>query len=469
MHTVQPAKPNGRHDVTRRRLLQVGTIGALGLSLPAMLQARAALSPVLLRGFGRARRCLLLFLTGGPPQLDTFDLKPDAPVEVRGELRPIATRVPGIQVSELCPRLAQQAERFCILRSVTHTDTVHTSAGYTMLTGLPHARLNDPGGASSIRPTANDHPHLGSLLAWVRPPRRGVPTFAALPEIIKDAAVNEFPGQGGGLLGKGFDPFRIEAGPEGFLLPDMVLPEDMSPRRFGRRRGLLEQLDAPDSNPGNGPSQPAQGDLERFYQQAFDLIGSTAVRRAFDLEREPGPLRAAYGPHRFGQSCLLARRLLEAGVALVSVYWHYEGPDDSPVWDTHQNNFPHLRNRLLPPADQAVAALLDDLSARGLLADTLVICLGEFGRSPKVNKHGGRDHWPHVQSVLLAGAGVPAGSVHGASDKHGGYPIDSPVSPADLAATLLHLLGVRPDLELHDRTGRPLPACPGQPVRALLG
>jgi len=240
----------------------------------------------------------------------------------------------------------------------------------------------------------------------------------------------------------------------------------MSADRLNERRRLLERYRG-DGRPLE--RQPALADLDRFAQQAFDLIGSAGLRRAFELEREPDRLRAAYGPHRFGQGCLLARRLLEAGVALVTVYWHYEGPEDSPVWDTHQNNFPHLRDRLLPPTDQAVACLLEDLAARGLLADTLVICMGEFGRSPKINRNGGRDHWPHEQAVLLAGAGIPGGSVCGASDKHGAYPADNPVSPANLAATILHLLGVPLSLELHDRTGRPVPACAGKPVRALLG
>jgi hypothetical protein len=463
MPTLQGATHRLWDRVTRRGFLRVGTLGTLGLSLPALLRAGAP-GPAPGSAFGRARRCVLLFLTGGPPHLDTFDLKPDAPAEVRGEFRPIATCVPGLRVGELCPRLAGQADKFCVLRAVTHTDTVHTSAGYTMLTGVPHPLLNSPGGAASVRPTGNDRPHLGSLLARVRPARGGVPAFAALPEVIKDAAVNEFPGQGGGLLGRVYDPFRIEGGPDGFRPPDVVPPADVSADRLAGRRNLLEEF----RRAGGEGERLATGDLDRFYQRAFDLIGSAAVRRAFELEREPDRLRTAYGSHRFGQGCLLARRLLEAGVALVTVYWHYEGPDDSPVWDTHQNNFPHLRRRLLPPADQAIACLLEDLAARGLLADTLVVCLGEFGRSPKVNKNGGRDHWPHVQSVLLAGAGLAGSRVYGASDRWGAYPADGAVTPADLAATILHLLGVRPDLELHDRTGQPLTACRGEPVRALL-
>ena len=459
MLTLLEPEPRLWNQLSRRAFLQVGAIGSLGLTLPGLLRAGSARhSPR--AAFGRAQRCILLFLTGGPPQLDTFDLKPDAPAEIRGELRPIATCVPGIRIGELCPRLARQANKFCILRAVTHTDTVHTSAGYTMLTGFPHPQLNAPGGAANVRPTANDHPHLGSLLASVRPTQGSSPPFAALPEVIKDAGVNEFPGQGGGFLGRAHDPFRIEGGKDGFRLPDMVLPDDVSVDRLNDRHLFLAQLQR---TPRLIEESPAWGDLERFQEQAFDLIRAPGVRRAFALERESDRLRTAYGSHRFGQGCLLARRLLEAGVALVTVYWHYEGPDDSPVWDTHQNHFAHLRERLVPPADRAVACLLEDLTARGLLADTLVICMGEFGRSPKINKHGGRDHWPHVQSVLMAGAGIPGGSVYGASDRSGAYPAEGPVSPADLAATILHMLGVPAGMQLHNRAGQPVPACAGRP------
>jgi hypothetical protein len=197
------------------------------------------------------------------------------------------------------------------------------------------------------------------------------------------------------------------------------------------------------------------------------LIGSSAVRQAFQLDREPERVRAAYGRHLFGQGCLLARRLLEAGVALVTVYWHYEGPNDSPVWDTHANNFPHLRQRLMLPTDQALASLLEDLAGHGLLDETLVVCLGEFGRSPRINANGGREHWPFVQSIVLAGAGIPGGSVYGASDRIGAWPADKPVTPPDLFATFLHLLGVRPEMELHDRSGRPVRVCEGTPLRGL--
>jgi hypothetical protein len=452
-------------SVSRRDVLRVGALGAIELALPTLLRA-AERPPEAPTSFGRAKRCLLLFLTGGPPQHDTWDLKPAAPAEIRGELKPISTSLTGVQISELFPRLARLAHKFCIVRSVTHRDTVHTSAGYAMLTGMAHLKANAKS-AQDIQPTPNDHPHLGSLLAKVRPSRDGVPMFASLPEIIKDAGVNEFPGQGAGFLGAAYEPFRIQrsAAAGGLQLPDIFLPEGMTASRLLDRRLLLDRFDR---SLVAAERSTAIADLDGYYERAFRLIGSRAARDAFQLDRETQATREAYGNHLFGQGCLLARRLIEADVGLVTVYWHYEGPDDSPVWDTHWNNYPHLRNRLMPPTDQAFAALLTDLDQRGLLDDTLVVCMGEFGRTPKINKFGGRDHWPAVQSIVLAGAGIRPGSVYGSSDGTGAYPASNPVAPADLAATILHLLGVPSDLELQDRTGRPLQACAGHVIRGLL-
>ena len=413
---------------------------------------------------GRAKRCILLFLTGGPPQHDTFDPKPDAPAEIRGELAPIATNIAGIHVSELFPKLAQQADKYCIVRSVSHRDPAHTSAGYTMLTGLVHPKAGKEGAGMAL-PAPEDHPHVGSLLALHRQGRDGPPPFISLPEVIKDAAVNEFPGQGGGFLGKAFDPLRIDANPQrtAFQPPALVLPADVTGQRLADRSLLRGQIN--DLVRGT----EAVRDLDGHYQRALSLLASSSLGSAFALEQEPQKLRDGYGPHLFGQGCLLARRLIEAGVELVTVYWHYEGPEDSPVWDTHGNNFPHLRQRLAPPTDQAASALLADLHARGLLDETLVIVMGEFGRTPKVNGLGGRDHWPHVQSILLAGAGIPGGTVYGASDKQGAYPAETPVAPADVIATLYHCLGIPTDLELRDRLNRPFQLVPwGAPIRELL-
>lgn len=459
-----PASPRKLCDGSSRRdFLLAGVIGGLGLSLPALLRAAGA-PPGTDHSFGRAKRCLLLFLTGGPPHLDTWDMKPHAPAEVRGELKPISTNVPDIQISELFPKLAGHADKFCLLRSLTHQDTVHTSAGYAVLTGHPFPR--QVATATDVRPEANDHPHLGAVLSRVRGPRGGLPPFVALPEIIKDAAVNEFPGQSAGFLGTRHNPLLVEAdeAKTGFRLPDIFLAPGVTAARLGDRRRLLAELGEQFRAAERGGRLDA---LDEHRQLAFDLIRSRSAQQAFQLDREPPRIREAYGPHLFGQGCLLARRLIEAGVSLVTVYWHYEGPDDSPVWDTHANNFPHLRNRLAPPTDVALAALLTDLAERGLLEDTLLVCLGEFGRSPHVNPQGGREHWPQCQSVLLAGAGIRGGGTYGASDRIGNLPADLPVSPGDLAATLLHLLGVPAHLELSDLTDRPHRARAGEVVRGL--
>ncbi|MCI0357803.1 MAG: DUF1501 domain-containing protein [Planctomycetaceae bacterium] len=373
--------------------------------------------------------------------------------------------MPGVAIGELFPKLARQASRLCVVRSVTHNDRVHTSAGYTMLTGRPHPAAN----AESVgpRPSPTDFPHWGSVLALAQPRGAGVPVFAALPEVIKDANVNEIPGQGAGFIGRQFDPFRISGNPQTgeFRPPDIVLPADITPARLAERRLLADRLDAAYRR---AYAHAATGDLDVYRSQALDLLSHPGVRQAFALDREQRAIRDTYGAHLFGQGCLLARRLLQAGVRLVTVYWHYEGPDDSPVWDTHENNFPHLRNRLAPPTDQAVSALLDDLAAHGLLEETLVIVVGEFGRSPKINSKGGREHWPQVQSVLLAGAGIRAGSVYGSSDNQGGLPDELPVSPADLTATFLHLVGVPLATDMVDPTGRPFLASEGHLVSGLL-
>jgi hypothetical protein len=453
------------NGIARRDFLHLGMLGTFGLSLPTLLRASQTNSSSGAATFGKARRCLLLFLTGGPPQMDTWDMKPQAPERIRGEFKPIATNVPGIQISELFPNLARQVDKLCIVRSVTHPDRTHTSAGYTMLTGVPHPQANARS-ASNIRPTPHDHPHIGALLASVRSSKSSVPVFASLPEVIRDAGVNTYPGLDGGFLGNQFSPFRIEADAQRsrFLLPDIFLPHGMTAKQLQDRRVLFDQLDR--------RLKRAEGtavkDMDAWYQKAFDVMRSPAVQEAFALEREPDRVRQRYGSHLFGQGCVLGRRLLEAGVGLVAVYWHYEGPDDSPVWDTHWNNFPHLRQRLMPPTDSAFAALLSDLQQRGLLEDTLVVCMGEFGRTPLINNKGGRDHWSAVQSVVFAGAGIRGGSVYGASDRDGAYPKEKPVTPADVTATILHLLGIPDDLEIRDRTGRPVRACQGEVIAGVL-
>ncbi len=448
--------------ISRRDFLTVGALGALSLSG----RVAAAVPGNPLGGFGRAKRCLLLFLTGGPPQHDTWDMKPQAPAEIRGELQPIATNVPGMQICELFPRLAKLADKYCIVRSVTHGDTVHTSAGYTMLTGVIHPKANSPS-ATSIQRTPDDFPHLGAVLTKHRNARELVPTAVSLPEYIRDAGVNDFPGQDAGFLGKAYSPLLVEADQDQQIRPPaLILPPDITAQRLEERNFLRTRLSATLASAES--KTPASQDMEVWQSRALTLLQAPHFRAAFEVDREPEALRQSYGQHLFGKGCLLARRLLEAGVSLVTVYWHYEGPEDSPVWDSHWNNFKHLRERLMPPTDQAFAALLTDLEQRGLLADTLVVCLGEFGRTPRINKMAGRDHWPHVQSIVLAGAGMAGGTTFGSSDSQGAYPRDNPVTPADLAATILHLVGVPPELAFQDRLGRPLSAYHGTPVGGLI-
>ena len=333
--------------LSRRTLLSVGSLAGCSALWPGALRGE----PVSAQGssFGRARHCILLFLTGGPPQHDTWDPKPQATDAIRGETTAIETNVPGIRFGHLFPQMANCADRLCVVRSVTHSDTVHTSAGYTLLTGVPHPAPNNPMGAKTVGPSPEDHPHLGALLASVRPSRDGVPVFVSLPEVIKDAAVNEFPGQSAGFMGRRYDPLQIEydAHSGRLQLQDLMPPAGVAATRLERRRALLDEFDLWRSH---GDRAAALSEFDIFRERAFSLLSSRTVRAALDQEAEPADVRERYGSHLFGQGCLLARRLVEAGVSLVTVYWHYEGPDDSPVWDTHWNNFSHLRNRLAPPA-----------------------------------------------------------------------------------------------------------------------
>jgi hypothetical protein len=449
--------------LTRREWLHVGGLGLFGLSLPALLESRQAHAASAGRTFGKAKACIVLFLLGGPPQHETWDPKPDAPVEIRGDLRPIASSLPGLHVGELMPRVARLAHRLCVLRAVATDDNAHSSSGYWMLTGTPHQPTN----AENVRPGApNDWPCFGAVVRHLRGDRGGLPGAVRLPEHIWNTGMIPWPGQDAGFLGRGADPWLLFCDPSqpGFRVPGLDLPAEVPPLRFSARASLLDQvnrhLDAAD-----------RGGVARAYdgqeRQAFDLLRSAKARQAFDLDREAPAVRDRYGMHRFGQSVLLARRLVEAGVSLVQVNWTREkgGSDVNPVWDTHTQNTQRLKTALMPPMDLAYSALLEDLEARGLLDETLVVWMGEFGRSPKLNPAGGRDHWGHVFSVALAGGGVRGGVVHGASDRIGGHPREGRVTPQDLTATLFHCLGLDPETQVRDRLGRPVPISRGEVIR----
>jgi hypothetical protein len=457
--------------LTRREWLRAGSLGLFGLSLPSLLQARTAQAASIGKGqpFGQAKACIVLFLMGGPPQHETWDPKPEAPAEIRGDLRPIRSAVPGLWVGELMPRVARVADKCCVLRAVSTNDNAHSSSGYWMLTGYPHQPIN----VENSKPGApNNWPCIGAMIRKLRQADgsrvRDLPDAITLPEHIWNTGGITWPGQDAGFLGRAADPWLLTCDPSraDFQVPELGLPGEVPPLRLRGRQSLLDQVNR------HLDTLDRTGSLSRYdslTQQAFDLLRSPKARQAFDLRHEPPAVRDHYGRNRFGQSVLLARRLVEAGVALVQVNWTrtQEDSDTNPVWDTHAKNSERLRTALMPPMDQAYAALLDDLSDRGLLNETLVVWMGEFGRTPKINAAGGRDHWGHVFSVALAGGGVRGGQVHGASDRIGAYPKDGLVRPQDLTATIFHCLGYSPDSEFRDALGRPLVLSRGDVIRQV--
>ncbi|MFO0907065.1 MAG: DUF1501 domain-containing protein [Isosphaeraceae bacterium] len=441
----------------RREVLRAGGLGVLGL---AGLDATAlAATPR-----GRPRSCIVLFLMGGPPQHSSWDPKPDAPAQVRGDFGPIATNVPGIAICELWKESAKVADKLCILRAVSTGDNAHSSSGYYMLTGRPHAPMN----FENANPGApNDAPVLGALLGQFAtdPGRTPLPPAITLPHRIFNTDGSVWPGQDAGFLGRARDPWLLNAKltPAGYRIQELELPAELDPGRLAGRRGLLDQL-----------ARRLEGmDTSAFDAQArraFDLVASSAARRAFRLDEESEATRERYGKTPFGQSTLAARRLVEAGVQLVQVNW-YRGPDEppsNPCWDSHVKESERLKTALVPSADRALAALVGDLAERGRLDDTLVVCMAEFGRTPRLDGNGGRGHWGSVFSVVLAGGGVRGGQVFGASDKIGAYPKEGRVRPEDLLATLVHCLGYDPAAEYLDPLGRPHTLSRGQVLQAIL-
>lgn len=448
--------------LTRRELIRVGAIGLGGLTLPGLLRLGRAAGAT----DGRAKSAILLFLSGGPAHQDMWDLKPDAPEEVRGTFRPIETNVPGIAISEHMPRMARMADKYAIVRSVHHLQSNHPAAAYWMMIGGPIQRpTNDAGAMSRL-----DRPHPGSALAKVMGSTPGsVPPFVMLPEAIQPNGP-ERSGQHAGFLGAAFDPYRINSDPnlDDFTPGALQLPPDLTPLRLGNRRSLRGTLQ---SRRGGGPRDPGESlaDFETHYGRAFDLIASTAARRAFELGDEPSQVRDRYGRHVFGQSVLLARRMIEAGVRLVHVNWvRHDNGKGGQGYDSHRDHLNWARTELLPPTDAAFSSLVEDLDARGLLDETLVIMMGEFGRTPRFNEAGGRDHWPQCFSVVMAGGGIRGGQVLGSSDKIAAYPASDPVTPGDLIATLYHCLGVDPRTLIHDVQDRPFVLAEGEPLHALL-
>ena len=448
---------------SRREILRVGGLGMLGgLDLAGLARgSEAAGAPV-----GRAKSCIVLFLMGGPPQHSTWDPKPDAPENVRGEFGPIATKVPGLSVSSLLPMTAKVADKLCLLRAVSTGDNAHSSSGYYMLTGRPHAPMNlenaNPG-------PPNDSPVLGGLLGRVTPHRPGMPASVTLPHRIFNTDGSVWPGQDAGYVGRTFDPWLLNAKqtPEGYRVQEIALPADLDHDRIGRRKDLLDRLQ---QGVDSLDHDRVAGLLDDRQRQAFELLGSSRARRAFRLEEEPEAVRERYGATPFGRGVLLSRRLVEAGVKLVQVNW-YRGPDEppaNPCWDSHEKEAARLKDVLVPPTDRAFSALIEDLSSRGMLDETLVVCMAEFGRSPHMAGNGGRNHWGSVFSIAMAGGGIRGGQVYGASDKIGAYPREGKVRPEDLSATIFHCLGLAPETEYLDPLGRPHPISRGEVLRAIL-
>ncbi len=450
-----------RRTPTRRDCLR---LGGFGLTLPSLLRAEAETAPA-----RTGKSCVLFLLQGGPSQLDVWDMKPDAPEEVRGPFRPAATAVPGMRFTEHLPHLAKLARHFTIVRSMTHKKVFHNSACTLALTGSIPFR-----DSSSITPSENDFPHIGSQLALRQPGQRDVPSAVSLPNPIGEGAVT-IPGQNGGFLGARYAPFAVEEDPnqETFAVDGLSVPANARRERLAELQALLGTVNKQREWLAR---DPAVREASAYEQRALDLLTSTTTRQAFELRREPVRLRERYGRHKHGQSLLLARRLLEAGVRLVTVYWGGRLNNPLPFWDTHTDLAPRLRDELLPPFDQAFSAFLEDLHARGMLENTLVACMGEFGRTPRMGQltgNGadptGRDHWPHCYSLLLAGGGAAGGRVLGRSDRFAAYPADEPYSPQDLQASILQKLGVNPQDRVRDNFGRMVPLSEGAFRSSLFG
>lgn len=416
--------------VTRRDCVRFAGLSLFGLGLAEYLKLRVLAAN---EKPPRAKSCILLWLDGGPSHLETFDLKPAAPAEVRGPFQPISTKVPGIQISELLPRTAAITDQLAIIRSLTSPLGEHGLANHYLLTGYKPSPVLT-------------YPSYGSVLSHVNKSRSILPPYIAIPESRATA--------GAGFLGTAHEPFATRGDPSkpGFQVHDLDFFPAVTEQRMQRRRQYLAEFDRAQSRIESNDS-PADGQFE----QAFRLVTSKDAKHAFDLSAESADTRARFGPRMFGQSCLLARRLVERGVPFVSVL--------NTGWDTHDGLVLQLRDGysgakvgvgLLPTFDQAFAALITDLQERGLLDETLVIAMGEFGRTPKLNNRAGRDHWPRVFSAVLAGGGIQGGQVIGSSDRVGESPADNPVTPADLARTIYAILGVDPDRDLHTADGRPV-------------
>ncbi len=458
--------------IERRSFLKLGGLSLAGLTLPQLLAGEAQASRQRSRSSRRrrARSCLLIFLEGGPSHIDLWDMKPDAPEEIRGIFQPIDTSVPGVRVCDQLPMLSRQMHHLCQVRSVTHRVSDHNAGTYYALTG----RTPFNGSQLIVEDLPSNFPPYGSVIAKLRPTGRPLPDFIHLPEIMSNRGVN-IAGQSKSFLGSAFEPF-VTGDPTvpNYQVPGLNTTGEVQLQNLSRRNTLLQQLDGSLNQIGDNP---AMDRMNGFYQRAINLITSEEARRAFDLSLEPRAIRDRYGmdpapgqrrrearkfgglPH-LGQCMLMARRLIESGVRLVTLI---SGRRIDQAWDTHRDHFPLLQRSLCPMFDRSFSALLEDMSLRGLLEDTLVVAMGEFGRTPRLGQvvsgagatPNGRDHWPFCYTVFFAGAGIQGGTVYGSSDRQGAYPSDNPVTPEDITATIYDAMGIPEDTEIHDQLHRP--------------
>ena len=477
---------NPQHpDVSRRTAIQAGAVGLLGLGMNHLQALRAVASPVAAGKSPRAKSCIFIFLSGGLAQHDSFDMKPAAPDEIRGEFKPIATATPGLQICEHLPQLASRSKRWSICRSLTHSSNEHSAGHHIMLTG----RSLLPPGFSSSKPQSSDWPCIASIAGDATRRHNNLPPAVVLPERLVHSTGRVIPGQFAGRMGKRRDPWFIEASPfhntsygafpeyqfdhqernnedqRVFQAPNLSLPHGLTSSRLNGRLELLNELESQRSYLDRAANTEQ---FDQFRQGVISLLTDGNVQQAMDVTRADAKTQDRYGRNAFGWSLLMANRLVEAGVNLVQVNL---GSDET--WDTHGNAFPHLKDNLFPPTDKAVSALLDDLAESGRLDDTLIVMAGEFGRTPKISllpKHyklPGRDHWGAVQTVFFAGGGTKGGQVIGASDKIGAYPSDCPQKPESMAATIYEALGIPHTSAWYDEFDRPHHVYYGNPIKGL--
>ena len=438
--------------------LAAGGLTGFGLSLPELISSRASAQAADSGTSGRAKSCILLYMTGGPAQQETFDMKPKANQGYRGDFNPIETSVPGMEVCEHLPMMAGVAEHFSVIRSTFHNSNTHGIGVHYNMTGLKNA----PRSRGEPQMDRVDPPCVGGVIRQLRGDRNGMPASVHLPVRIGDQNNFQWGGQHAGFLGPNYDPLMLidESWKPGTLPPGFRPPKGVGDRRQANRQQLLSRVEE-----SRGAVSLAEADYGRFQQQALDILGSNSAWRAFTFDDESPETLARYGDNKFGRSCLVARRLVEAGVGLVTVPWMYL--HSTKNFDTHDKHFKVMKDLLLPPMDRAFSALIEDLGERGRLDETLIAWTGEFGRTPKVNKKAGRDHWGSVYSTVLAGGGIRGGQVYGSSDKIAGYPADNPVHVRDFIATIYHALGYGQDTRVVDPTGRPYFVVEGTPVHSL--